>query len=820
MRELPSGTVTFLFTDVEGSTRLLSELGDAYAELLAEHRRRLRDVFGEHGGVEVDTQGDAFFVAFPRARDALGAAADAQEALGEGPIRVRIGLHTGEPLVTGGGYVGIDVHRAARIAAAGHGGQVLVSQSTRDLVGTDELRDLGRHRLKDLTAPERIYQLGDGSFPPLKTLDRTNLPVASSPLVGRQAELTDLLDTVRSGSRLVTITGAGGSGKTRLALQVAAELSDEFADGVFFVPLGLVQDATLVSSTIVQAAGVRALEDLHELDVLLALDNLEHVLSAAQDLSSLLAVSAGVKLLATSRARLNISAEVEYPLEPFPDDEAVEFFVERARTVRRDLREDETVAEICRRLDGLPLALELAASRVKVLDPPLLLERLDQRLPVLTGGGRDVPERQQTLRATIDWSYRLLDEPLQTALRRLAVFAGTFSLDAAEQVAQVELEDVAALVDWSLLKPIGDGRFLMLETIREFALEQLAESPDAEEARRRHAEVFLELAERDLEEPEEQESWLDLVEADHDNLRAAIAWARERGEARVELRLAAALASFWHARSYLQEGLAHVREALADDPDAPIGLESRALGWGVLLCVKQGDYATARGMAERIAALAEESGEDDVLAAALNHQGILLTAERRFGEARPLLEQSLAIHERFDNKNRMQVCLHNLGLVSVGEREFEQAIEELTSALELSQALGQERSASNDQCDRAFAFIGLARWQEAGADARSSLRVADRIGWTENVAYSLVALASVALAGNDLEHAARLLGQADRLAEEVHLEFEDYTEETRVGAHEVLESRLPHDRLGSLLEEGRAWSVDEAVAAALGGSLD
>jgi predicted ATPase/class 3 adenylate cyclase len=820
VRELPSGTVTFLFTDVEGSTRLLGELGNAYADLLAEHRRRLREVFAEHGGVEVDTQGDAFFVAFPRARDALGAARGAQEALGEGPIRVRIGVHTGEPLVTEEGYVGIDVHRAARIAAAGHGGQVLVSQSTRDLAGSGELRDLGRHRLKDLTAPERIYQLGDGSFPPLKTLDRTNLPVASSPLVGRQAELTDLLDALRGGSRLVTITGAGGSGKTRLALQVAAELSDEFADGVFFVPLGPVQDATLVSPTIVQAAGVRALEELHELDVLLALDNLEHVLSAADDLSSLLAASASVKLLATSRARLNISAEIEYPLEPFPNDEAVEFFVERARTVKRDLREDETVAEICRRLDGLPLALELAASRVKVLDPPLLLERLDQRLPVLTGGGRDVPERQQTLRATIDWSYRLLDERLQAALRRLAVFAGTFSLDAAEQAAQVELEDLAALVDWSLLKPIGDGRFLMLETIREFALEQLAESPDAEALRRRHVEFFLELAERELEAPKEQESWLDLVEADHDNFRSAIAWARERGEARVKLRLAAGLVSFWEARSYLQEGLLHLREALADDPDPPIGLEERALRWAVLLSVKQGDYATARGMSERMTALAEESGDDDILGAALNQFGIVLTAEQRFGEARPLLERSLAISQRLDNKPRTQACLHNLGLVSVGEREFEQAIEELTAALELSRALGHERSASNDQCDRAFALIGLARWQEAGADAQQSLRVAARIGWLENVAYSLVALASVAVAGNELERAARLLGQGDRLGEELHLEFADYAEESRARAYEDLESRVPHDRLASLLQEGRAWSVDEAVAAALDGSLD
>jgi class 3 adenylate cyclase len=382
-RDLPSGTVTFLFTDVDGSTKLLHELGDSYADLLGEHRRVLRDAFARHGRVEVDTQGDAFFVAFGRANDALAAAGDAQEGLSSGRLGVRMGLHTGEPLLTDEGYVGIDVHRAARIAASGHGGQILVSQSTRDLVGEDRLRDLGTHRLKDLTAPERIYQLGAATFPPLKTLDRTNLPIAATPLVGRERELAELIELLRDGARLVTVTGAGGSGKTRLALQVAAELADEFGDGVFFVPLAPVQDPALVAPTIAQAAGVRGLDDLWELEVLVLVDNLEHLHSAASELSSLLGVAANVTLLVTSRVRLHIAAELEYPLEPFAEDEAIEFFVDRARAVKQDVRRDPSVAEICRRLDGLPLALELAASRVKVLDPPLLLERLGRRLPVL-----------------------------------------------------------------------------------------------------------------------------------------------------------------------------------------------------------------------------------------------------------------------------------------------------------------------------------------------------------------------------------------------------------------------------------------------------
>ena len=332
--DLPAGTVTFLFTDIEGSTRLLHELGDAYADELAAHRHALRDAFTRHGGVEVDTQGDAFFVAFARAGKALAAAADAQRAL-KGPIRVRIGLHTGEPLLTEEGYVGIDVHRAARIAAVGHGGQVLISQATRDLVGAEELRDLGEHRLKDLTAPERIYQLGDHDFPPLKSIDRTNLPVTATPLVGRETELAELLALLRNATRLVTLTGPGGSGKTRLALQVAAELVDEFQDSVYFVSLAPVQDPALVAPTMAQAAGVRDLDDLRHAEALLLLDNFEHLLPAANEVGELLAGSSKLKLLATSRVRLRLTGEREFALDPLPQAQAVEFFGHRLASSRQ-----------------------------------------------------------------------------------------------------------------------------------------------------------------------------------------------------------------------------------------------------------------------------------------------------------------------------------------------------------------------------------------------------------------------------------------------------------------------------------------------------
>src|SRR5437762_9664505 len=306
MRELPAGTVTFLFTDIEGSTRLLHELGDRYADALAEHRRLLREAFARHQGVEVDTQGDAFFVAFAKSTDGLAAAAEGRDALADGPIRVRIGVHTGEPLLTDEGYVGIDVHRAARIAAAGYGGQILVSQSTRDLAAVAGLRDLGDHRLKDLTAPERIYQLGDDDFPPLKSLNTTNLPVASNPLVGRETELAELVAMLTNSERLVTLTGPGGSGKTRLGMQVGAELLEDFPGGVFFVPLAPLSAPELVRPAIARAAGVRQLEDLAGRRTLLLLDNFEHLLRAATAVAALLEAGQSAKVLATSRAPLRV----------------------------------------------------------------------------------------------------------------------------------------------------------------------------------------------------------------------------------------------------------------------------------------------------------------------------------------------------------------------------------------------------------------------------------------------------------------------------------------------------------------------------------
>ena len=514
MAELPTGTVTLLFTDIEGSTRLLRRVGDAYADLLAEHRRLLTHAFEHHGGTIVDSEGDAFFVAFASARDAVAGAEAGQRALighpwpGEEELRVRMGLHTGEPRLVDGRYVGLDVHHAARLMAAGHGGQVLVSESTRALLDDgSRLRDLGEHRLKDLSHPQRLYQLEvDGlptAFPPLKTLDNrpTNLPVQPNELIGRERELEEAEALLSNGLRVLTLTGPGGTGKTRLALQLAAHVVEEFPDGVFFVSLAPVRDWELVAPTIARTLGLReqpgetVLETLDgylgDKELLLVLDNFEQVLAAAPAVAGLCASASRLKLLVTSRTPLRLSGERTYPVPPLELAESVRLFAARAHAAALDFdvteENEDAVAGICRRLDGLPLAIELAATRIRSLPPPALLRRLDQRLKLLTGGAQDLDERQRTLRATIDWSYELLPQAERDLFARLGVFVGGSRLDAAEALCgaiEIDvLDGLQSLVEKSLLRqrpdPDGEPRFWMLETIREFALGLLDEAGDA-----------------------------------------------------------------------------------------------------------------------------------------------------------------------------------------------------------------------------------------------------------------------------------------------------------------------------------------------------
>ena len=581
MREdLPSGTVTFLFTDVAGSTKLLHEHGEGYADLLAGHRDVVRTALSRHSGVEVDTQGDAFFAAFARASDAVAAAAEIRDGLGDGPVRVRLGIHTGEPLVTQEGYVGLDVHRAARIAAAAHGGQVVLSRTTRDLLGSDrQLRDLGEHRLKDLIEAERLFQLGDGEFPAAPDARRDEPTGRCEPAPRARARSSAELVELLGDRRLVTVTGPGGTGKTRLALQVAAELVGTVSDGVFWVALARSTDPGLVPSEIAQAIG--APDDLGGFlrgrELVLLLDNFEHLLDAAPTVADLLATAAGLRVLATSRAPLRISGEVEYPARPARPDatrsrssssvpERSAGTSSRTRRSRRSAR-DSTA---CRWRSSSRL-LARGSSR-----PEALLARLERALPLLTDGSRDAPERQRTLRATIEWSYDLLDDESRRLLARLAVFAGSFPIEAAESVCDAKLSELSALVDLSLLKPIGDERLLMLETIREYGLERLAESGEEETFRTRHAEEFARLAEAAYELRGQAEAeWSSRLDRDHDDLRAALEWL-SKTDPDAALELAGALGWFWFTRGYLAEGDARLRAAL--DASAANGrVRTRAL---------------------------------------------------------------------------------------------------------------------------------------------------------------------------------------------------------------------------------------------------
>ncbi len=607
MRDLPTGTVTFLFTDIEGSTQQLRQLGEHYAGVLTECCRLLRAAFNQWHGHQVSSQGDSFFVAFARATDALEASVDAQRALVRhawphgASVRVRMGLHTGEPQLSPEGYVGLDVHRAARIMSAGHGGQVLLSETTRALVEHDlpegvSLRDLGAHRLKDLQHPSHLFQLVisglPADFPPLKTLDISgnNLPSQPTALIGREQEAATVQHLLqREEVRLLTLTGPGGSGKTRLGLQVAAELSDGFADGVYFVNLAPLSDPEFVVPTIAQALALKATgsqpfldllkASLREKQLLLLLDNFEQVVSAAIQVAELLDSCPELKVVVTSRMALHLRGEQEFTVSPLavPDPhhlpdlvtlsqyEAVALFILRAQSLKPDFHMNHanapTIAEICARLDGLPLAIELAAARSKVLPPQALLARLGQRLALLTGGARDAPARQQTLRDTIKWSYDLLETEEQRLFRWLSVFAGGSTLEAMETVGHGTgheeinvLNRVASLIDKSLVQQrdqeAGEPRFTMLETVREYGLERLSESREAGVSQRAHALYYLALAqeaEPHLKGPQ-QVLWWRRLEQEQENLRAALVWLIKQEEGELALRLSGALWRFWRIR--------------------------------------------------------------------------------------------------------------------------------------------------------------------------------------------------------------------------------------------------------------------------------
>jgi predicted ATPase len=801
VRELPSGTVTFLFTDIEGSTRLLHELGDAYADVLAEHRRVLREAFARHGGVEVDTQGDAFFVAFARASDALAAAREAQAAL-NGPIRVRMGLHTGEPLVTEDGYVGIDIHRAARIAASGHGRQVLVSQSTRDLVGADSLRDLGEHRLKDLTAPERIYQLGDGDFPPLKSLHQTNLPVQPMPLVGRERDLAELLELVEA-HRLVTLTGPGGIGKTRLALQVASEVLERHPDGVWFVPLASVRDPELVEPTIAQVIGATGsvIDRVNTERVLLLLDNFEQIEVAGPYVARLVEGAPGLRVIVTSRVPLHVRSEQEYPVPSLSDAEAVELFVARARAVKPAFRLDEHVKEICRRLDGLPLAVELAAPRVKALQPEQILRRLERRLPLLTGGARDAPERQRTLRSTIEWSYELLAEAEKSLVARLAVFAGSFELDAAEAVCDADLDTISSLVDKSLLRQTDAGRFFMLETIHEYAFDVFEHLPDADVVRERHARYFFELcvATQPLLGGIDQDVAVARLAAHYGDIRLALAWiAKESPE--LELRFALALGKFWQLRLYLDEGRAWLAEALEHAIDAPVAERAEAAYRLADIAYDEGLYADAKARFEESLELSRRGGEPKHVATCLNGLALVAQYEDRLEDARALFDAAIASAGEAGAELYAAAFTQNLALLELGEGNDDRATASFRKVLVHFRNAGEDAGAG--MALENLGFVALRRGDLDGASSLfvEALELSGRADWRLGL-FCLAGMAGVASGQQRHLHAARLLGAVGSLCDQTHLTLERQEAEVEARAR-----RIVRDALGDAAFTTTAWN--------------
>jgi predicted ATPase/class 3 adenylate cyclase len=906
----PTGTVTFLFTDIEGSTRLWERDRAAMSEALARHDRILRDAVEQHGGYVFKTVGDAFCCAFATALDGLEAALEAQHNLlseqweeGE-PLKVRMALHTGAAEERDGDYFGPPVNRVARLLSAAHGGQVLLSLPTHEMVRDQlpaggSLMDLGERRLKDLFRPERIFQLmASGlasSFPPLKTLDSlpNNLPLQPTPLVGREREVGEIAERVHGEeARLLTLTGPGGTGKTRLALQAAADLLEEFADGVFFVALATVTNPDLVPSAIAEPLGVRESAEqplvesleayLREKELLLILDNFEQVLEAASFVGELLGACSRLKVLATSRTPLRLYGEREYPVPPLalPDPrvlpplevltqyEAVRLFVERARAVKPDFsvtnESAPAVAEICARLDGLPLAIELAAARTRILPPQKMLERLSNRLMLLKGGARDLPARQQTLRGTIDWSYQLLNEEEKTLFGRLSVFYGGRTLEAIEEVCDPEgdldaLEGLESLLEKSLLRQEeelgGEPRFYMLETVHEYAREKLGESGEAEETSRLHAEYFLALAEEAeprLRGPEDVE-WLERLETEHDNMRAALSWARERGEVELRLHLAGALGWFWEAHGHYSEGRRWLEEALAQDDRASMAARVKALD---RLSVLVQDLDREEALAQEGIKLSEQAGlGGSVVAMFLRSLGWIAMIRGDYAQMKVVFEESLRLSRDADDKWGIADALLGLGaaLDSLDDHERSKELHEegIDLARELGYASGLARllfdlgyllllegnyergAALNEEAVAVFREHGYkggfelaldnlgwaallqGDYDRARTSYQESLTLCKELGDKWIASESLEGMACIAAAEGEAERAARLFGAAQALNEAggyLHTPEEAAWREPYLA---TARSRLGEEPWEEALAEGRAMTLERAIAYAL-----
>ncbi len=802
MAELPSGTLTLLFTDIEGSTRLLEELGaEAYGVALEEHRRLVRSAVGRHGGHEVDTAGDAFFVVFSSARAAVSAAAEAQAALTNGPISVRMGFHTGEAIVQRSGYVGHDVHLTARVMSAGHGGQVLLTGATREHVEGIELRDLGEHRLKDFAVPVHLFQLGSDSFPPLKTISNTNLPRPASSFVGRDREVAEVVELVRSGTRFATLTGPGGSGKTRLAIESAAELVPDFKAGVLWISLAPLRDPTLMVETIAQTLGAKGKLASHigERDLLLVLDNFEQVVAAAPELADLVEACPNLVMLITSRELLRVRGEVEYQVLPLAETEAVVLFCARAQ-----LEPTAAVAELCRRLDAMPLALELAAARTRALTPEQILERLEQRLDLLKGG-RDADPRQHTLRATIEWSYDLLSPDEQELFTRLAVFAGGFTLAAAEEVADADVDGLQSLAEKSLLRHTAD-RFWMLETIHEFAAERLASS-DAALVRRAHAEWVLGWGSRIDIRREDQAEVLRSLRDELPNIRVALDELVDGDRACDRLRLATCLAQGMFHLGVLEESKNWLIAALSDAETCAPSLRAEALVAAAMQCSLSGEPELGTDYAARARALGDLLDDPTLRLEALMAAAAAHLVSGELDHAAHLATEALAQAEELGDRYRATELRNNVSYIALLRADYESA------------RVAAEAGITEARHDANYAILAalyhnlfLATLKDGALlDAMRCLREALEITRLHSLAgtqvYVVEGAASAAARKGDYELTATLLGATESSATYDVFSVE---RELRLEAEQEARSSLGDNAFVELYAAGSRLTLDDA----------
>jgi predicted ATPase/class 3 adenylate cyclase len=865
--DLPTGTVTFLFTDIEGSTRLLQALGADYRDVLERHQALVRAALTAHEGVEVGTEGDSFFAVFRSATDAVAAASEAQLALAREPwpqeraVRVRIGLHTGEGRLGADNYVGMDVHRGARVAAAGHGGQVLVSSATRALVEGSlpkglSLRDLGEHRLKDLDQPERVSQLVipglEEEFPRLRSLATPgNLPTELSSFIGREDELAEIR-ALLAATRLLTLVGPGGTGKTRLALQVGARMESTFADGVYFVDLAPLADPALVGPTIAHSLGLTddgagAIVDqlaahLAAREVLLVLDNFEHLLAGTETLDHLLAAAPRVKALVTSRAALNLYGEQTFDVPPLelPDlsgladpaalsaNESIALFVDRARAASSSFRltpeNAPAVAEICVRLDGLPLAIELAASRVRLLEPAQILARLRQHLPALAEGPRNVPNRQRTLRGAIDWSVRLLETGIQALFARLAVFEGGCTLEAAgavcnpgDELVLDTFDGLATLVDHSLLRRLdasGTSRFRMLETIHEYGRDALEAEGDIDQiagsqlALKRDIAVTAETEGYFLRG--EQEYWLDRFEHEHDNIRAALRWAIETRAAEDGLRLAASIWRFWLQRGYIREGRPVLEALLAMEPDRVSVARSKgysALGgiyyWQADIDATDRAYGAALDLARKL-------GDHEREAEALFDAAFVPVVRGDPKEAMQRFDASIAFAMSVNRPDLVAQGQSALGIMLARDGQPEVALEML------EQALAHARRGERFQLEWTLAQTGqvewlLGRYREARVHQIESLRMNAEARNLPGLQANLSSIAALESQEGRHVEATRLLGASQTLTSKSGaLAPAIFTQAAEIESD--ARKALGDEAIDAELVEGARMTIAEAVA--------